>query len=249
MSGSDSSAPAAHAAPSDQAALLNLSVHSLPAPGLAADAMRRRTRRGRLLMLVVLLVCAAPVVASYFAYFVARPQSRTNYSDLIDPPRPIPSSLALADLQGSVVAPASLKGQWLLVVVSGGACDAGCERRLLLQRQLFETLGREKDRVDKLWIIDDATPPRAATLNAVGGVPAKRAGTVLTPTTVLRVDRSALAGWLAPASGQALEDHLYLVDPMGQWMLRAPAEPEPAKLKSDLEKLLRASASWDQPGR
>ena len=55
------------------------------------------------------------------------------------------------------------------------------------------------------------------------------------------------AGW-QPAAGQALEDHLYLVDPMGEWMMRVPADPEPAKVKRDLDRLLRASASWDRAG-
>jgi len=50
-------------------------------------------------------------------------------------------------------------------------------------------------------------------------------------------------------AGRALEDHLYLVDPMGEWMMRMPADPDPAKVKRDLDRLLRASASWDQPGR
>ena len=67
--------------------------------------------------------------------------------------------------------------------------------------------------------------------------------------TVLRVPRDALAAWLQPEAGHALEDHLYLVDPMGEWMMRVPAEPDPARVKRDLDRLLRASASWDQPGR
>jgi hypothetical protein len=58
-----------------------------------------------------------------------------------------------------------------------------------------------------------------------------------------------LAQWLAPSQGQQLADHIYLVDPMGQWMMRSPANPDPSKLKRDLDRLLRASASWDQPGR
>jgi hypothetical protein len=66
---------------------------------------------------------------------------------------------------------------------------------------------------------------------------------------VLRVDRAALAAWLAPAAGQALEDHLYIVDPHGDWMMRVPAEADPAKLKRDVEKLLHASAGWDRAGR
>jgi hypothetical protein len=64
---------------------------------------------------------------------------------------------------------------------------------------------------------------------------------------VLRVDRAALARWLQPADGHLLEDHLYIVDPLGNWMMRAPADPDPMKLKKDLERLLRASEWWDRP--
>ena len=191
-------------------------------------------------MLMVLAVCATPVIASYFTYFVIKPQARTNYSELITPTREMPEALAMGNLAGDSVTAASLHGQWLLVVVAGGACDALCEKQLYVQRQLRETLGREKDRVDKVWLIPDSAPPRAAVLEAIS------AGQ---PTTVLHVDATALAQWLVPSQGQQLADHIYLVDPMGQWMMRTPANPDPGKLKRDLDRLLRASASWDQPGR
>ena len=248
MSGSESSAPASAAASPEAPGLLSFSVHSLPSPH-AATGDAARTRRGRWQMLVVLLVCAAPVIASYLAYSfgVLRPQGHSNYGELIAPPRPVPAALPLADLQGTPVAASALHGQWLLVVVAGGACDAVCERHLWLQRQLHETLGRDKDRVDKLWLVDDGAPPRQETLAAIGA--ASGGAAALTPATVLRVDRPALAAWLAPAAGHALEDHLYIVDPHGDWMMRVPAEADPAKLKRDVEKLLRASAGWDRAGR
>jgi hypothetical protein len=216
---------------------LGMTVHSMPAPRVEDGA--RRTTQGRTKMLLVLLVCAAPVIASYFTYFVIRPEGRSNYSDLILPTRALPE-LPFTDLNGAPVKAATLKGQWLLVVVSGGACDAVCEKNLWVQRQLRETLGREKDRLDKLWLITDTAVPRPETLQAIGTV---------APATVLRVPEAVLAQWLAPAAGKALGQHLYIVDPMGEWMMRVPAEPEPGRLKRDVEKLLRASASWDQPGR
>ena len=238
MPGSNSSVPGS-GAPSEVVSPLSFTVHSMPAPALA-DELARRTGRGRLKMLLILAVCAAPVVASYFAYYVIRPQSRSNYGELIEPLRPIPAALPLADLDGRTVAPAALRDQWLLVVVAGGACDAQCEKLLWLQRQVRETLGRDKDRLDKLWLVDDDAPLRAETRAAVA------AGE---PVTVLRSSRDALAEWLTPAPGRTLEQHLYLVDPLGHWMLRVPADPEPARLKRDVERLLRASASWDEPGR
>ena len=237
MSGSNSSAPLG--AMADDATPLAFTVHTMPSP--VADDVARRTTRGRLKMLLLLVVCAAPVIASYLAYFVIRPDGRTNYSELILPTRPLPPALPLTDLEGRALRAETLKGQWLLVVVSGGACDAVCERYLCIQRQLREALGRDSDRLDKVWLIDDALTPRAETLNAVrsGGAPA----------TVLRVPREALATWLAVPQGSRLESHMAIVDPMGEWMMRVPADPDPARLKRDVERLLRASSGWDRPGR
>lgn len=191
-------------------------------------------------MLLVLAVCAAPVVASYLTYFVFRPDGHTtNYGTFIQPTRSLPP-LALRALDGTAVAADSLRGQWLLVAVGPSNCEGACEQRLYMQRQLREMLGREAERVDKLWFVTDNAPLKPMLQAAVS------AGTSV---KVLRADRAALLHWLAPASGHVLEDHLYLVDPMGEWMMRMPADPDPAKVKRDLDRLLRASASWDNPGR
>jgi hypothetical protein len=220
MSGSNSSA---HGDPS-LAEPLTLTVHSVGVP--AADDDDRRTRQGRLRMLAVLLACAAPVVASYFTYFVLRPQGQASQGTLIQPARPIPA-LPLRTPEGAVVAAESLKGQWLLVAVGPSACDAACERRLYTQRQLREMVGKDRDRVDKVWFVTDdgAVSPRLR--QALEQSPGMH---------VLRVDH-------------ALQDHLYIVDPRGDWMLRVSADPDPSKFKRDLERLLRVSAPWDPAGR
>jgi hypothetical protein len=219
-----------------------MTVHSVRPPQLADGAGAedpRRRRVGRWKMLLVLVMCAAPVIASYFTYFVIRPEGRTNYSTLILPTRSMPA-LALSTLDGTPVAAATLRGQWLLVVVAPSSCDESCQKRLFMQRQLREMLGRERDRLDKVWLVTDAGEV-AAPLRA-----AMQAGD---PTTVLRVDAAALAQWLQPETAGQLEPHMYVVDPMGEWMMRVPANPEPARVKRDLDKLLRASSFWDQPGR
>jgi len=222
---------------------LTLTVHAVQPPDLAdpAEVERRRTVAGRLRMLLVLAVCAAPVVASYLAYYVFQPQGRTNYGALFDAPRPWPQGLELRTLEGAAVAPSTLAGQWLLVALGPASCEAACEQRLFLQRQLREMLGRERDRVDKLWLVTDDAVPRRELRTALEAPPA--------PVTVLRVPREALAGWLDADAGGGVEDHLFLVDPRGMWIMRMPASPEPARVRRDLERLLRASASWDRAGR
>ncbi len=238
MSGSSSSRPddAGHGLLDEP---LGLTVHSMPSPAAVAQDDARRTRSGRLKMLAVLLVCAAPVIASYFTYYVVRPEGRRNFGELVEPQRDLPALVGIT-LEGQPVSLPSLRGQWLLVSVSSGACGPACENHLYLQRQLREALGKDKDRLDRVWLVDDMAPVPEALMPA------------LKDATVLRVDAHQLAGWLAPAAGRVLADHLYVVDPMGRWMMRFPAglDREGAgKAKRDLERLMRASASWDEAGR
>jgi hypothetical protein len=146
----------------------------------------------------------------------------------------------LRDLQGGKQPISSLKGQWLLVSVGGGACDEACQKNLYFQRQLREVLGKDKDRLDRVWLINDDAPVAPSLLPA------------LSQSLALRVEAAALQNWLSAAPGQALQDHLYVVDPMGMWMMRFPAHMDvnsASKAKRDLERLMRASASWDQAGR
>ncbi len=210
---------------------LTLTVHAMP---------RAKVRTvGRLKMLLVLLACAAPVAASYFMYFVVRPDGRTNHAELLSPTLAWPADLPLTAQDGKPVAPATLRGQWLMVVMGSGACDEACEKRLHAQRQLREMLGRERDRIDKVFLVLDDAPIKPALQAALDAPP---------QVQVLRAPRALVAAWLK-VPGDQVDAVQYLVDPMGEWMMRTPVVMEPAKFKRDLDRLLRASASWDRAGR
>src|SRR5262245_32821899 len=111
MSGSNSSS---HAAP--KTGLLDLPlglpVHSVPVPGEPVAVDAQRTRSGRWKMLTVALVCAAPLVVSYFTYYVVRPEGRRNHGELIEPQRPLPA-IATTTLDGKPGVLPALRGQWL----------------------------------------------------------------------------------------------------------------------------------------
>jgi hypothetical protein len=215
---------------------LTLTVHSLPDMS-AASPDAARTRMGRIKMLLMLLVAASPVIASYFTYYVVRPDARKNYGELIEPLRPIPEGLQGINTQGQAVPLQSLTHQWLFVSVADSQCDERCQNHLYLQRQLREGLGKDKDRMDWVWLRtgDAELSPvlQEATRTAV----------------VLHMSESDIASWLQPGAGYTLADHLYVVDPMGNWMMRFPANAEPKRMRSDLSRLLRASSFWDRAGR
>ena len=217
---------------------ISFTIHAMPVPDAFAPA-GRNTATGRWKMLVVLLVCVAPIVASYFTYYVIRPEARRNFGDLIEPQRPM-VALPTMTLDGNVGDMSALKGQWLLVSVAGGACGDKCEKNLYLQRQLRESLGKEKGRLDRVWLVNDSAPVASALTSA------------LADAAVLRVDPTSLLRWLEPGATHKLPDHLYVVDPLGNWMMRFPADLDAvaaAKAKRDLDRLLRASSGWDKEGR
>jgi len=212
---------------------------STASPSLPPEPTPAQRRRQRLKLLAILLVCAAPVIASYVTYYLVRPDGRRNFGELIMPQRTLPD-LQATQLNGTPINLQALTGQWLLVSVGGGACDASCARCLYLQRQMREGLGKEKDRLDWVWLIDDDVPVAPELLLS------------LKTATVLRLPAKDMQQWLEPSSGAQLRDHLYVVDPMGNWMMRFPAQldaKQAPQAKRDLERLMRASAFWDKPGR
>jgi cytochrome oxidase Cu insertion factor (SCO1/SenC/PrrC family) len=173
----------------------------------------------------ILALVIAPVAASYYFYYFHPPERTANYGELIAP-RPLPPArLALAD--GTPFDLARLRGKWVLVTVDAGRCDTRCEGKLLYMRQLRLAQGKDQERVERAWLIDDGVAPSAALLERYRG------------TWAIQAAGSELLG-LFPAEG-AVADHIYVIDPLGNLMMRFPRDPDPRRMVKDLARLLKTS--------
>lgn len=218
--------------------VLELAVHSLPQPG---DVAQPTLLGSRLKLLAIVLACSLPVLLAYLAYYVVRPQGEAAFGELISPVRTVPVAMATG-LDGTPVPLQSLKAQWLLVKVDGGDCAQECQKQLVTLRQFRLMLGKDMERVDWVWLISDQ-----AVVNPVlsQGLKKDRA-------TVLRAEAQALQAWFVAPQGKLLKDYFFVVDPMGNTMMRLPARFDSAgaaKARRDMDHLLRASLPWDPPGR
>jgi cytochrome oxidase Cu insertion factor (SCO1/SenC/PrrC family) len=202
-------------------------------PGTARRGVIQEPRKGswntgRWMLLLIIGICAAPVIASYFTYYVVKPRGgATNYGVLVDPQRPIPPALQVTDEHGQPVPLTSLEGHWLMVVVNKSDCDDTCAKKLYFIRQIRLTQGAERDRVQTVWLRTDD-----------GAVP-KKVLDAYQDTRMLVADPAALQAWLPADAGTQNTDHIYLVDPNGNLMMRFPKDPDPSKIKRDLAKLLK----------
>lgn len=200
--------------------------HPVP-PAHPAQPLTAR-RRSNFTLYLVLAVCIAPVIASYLLYYFFPPGGRTNFGDLILPPRPAPA-LALKSVDDVPVSFDGVKGQWLLLQVDGGVCAADCDAKLHTLRQLRTMTGKDRTRVERVWLVGDEAPITQSMLVTYEGTIAMRAG------------RQALEGWLPVPAGTRLEDFFFVVDPLGNLMMRFPKDGDPRKMHKDVARLLKAS--------
>lgn len=197
--------------------------HSASSEAIPAPAEQRR--RGRRVALAILAICATPTVAAWLAYFVWPPHSRTNYGELIEP-RPLPDP-ELRRLDGTPFRLSQLRGKWVLLQIDSGACGDGCRNKLVYMRQARLALGKDAERVERVWLVDDDALTDPALLRAHDGL------------TVARTPSGSVLGDLRSPESPAA--YIFLVDPRGSLMLRFPRDPDGRRMLHDLSRLLRAS--------
>lgn len=185
------------------------------------DEIDTRRRKARRTLATIALVCAAPVVASYVAYYLSHPSARTNYGEL--EAKPAPQIIGTAE--GASWRLASLRGRWVLLVLDADGCDDACGRALYATRQARTIQGREQDRIERVLLEPSgAAPPSESVRDEHPGL------------TVAQADPRQWSSLLAGKPQAVL-----LVDPLGNLVLRYPADPDIRGLARDLERVLKAS--------
>jgi cytochrome oxidase Cu insertion factor (SCO1/SenC/PrrC family) len=183
-------------------------------------------RSTRIQLLLMVLVFAAPVVLSYVWYFLVHPVNGQAYGTLLDV-HPLPSGM-LVDLDGQPASLDALHGKWLLVMEDGGACTEACEAKLRVMRQVRGALGHDDDRVERVMLIqDDQIPSARLRADNVGAY-------------FLRAQGSPVAAAFTPEQGEPRQ-HVWVVDPNGNLVMRYPADPDLKLFLKDLQRLLKAS--------
>jgi cytochrome oxidase Cu insertion factor (SCO1/SenC/PrrC family) len=185
----------------------------------------RARRRGRLIALALFAACAVPVVAGYLAYFYFPPSGRVNYGELVDT-RPLPGG-GLARPGGAPFGIESLRGKWVLLHVDRAECPSPCAAKLFNMRQVRLAQGKDMDRVERLWVLLDESMPGPELARLTEGVVLARS-----------LDGALVRALPAPSEAS---DHVYLVDPLGNLVLRFPKDADPKRMIKDLQRLLKYS--------
>lgn len=190
-----------------------------PADDAGASERKRRTRRT---LSILAAIGVAPMVASYAFYYLAPRNAGLNYGTLLAT-GPAPAIAGTAD-DGAPFRLDELRGRWVVLVAAAASCDAGCERSLYATRQARTMQGKEMERIVRVLALPSNAPPVGAPLLA------QHPGLV-----VVRVAPEA------PATLPGDKPGIYVVDPIGNLVMRFGADPDIKGVAKDLGRLLKAS--------
>ena len=195
----------------------------------------RQARVNRLILLAMVGLFVLPLIVATALYVAGwKPGHTVNYGVLVQPAQPLPD-MALQTLQGKSVRLSDFRGRWTLVYFGSSACPDACLRNLYDMRQVRLALGVHRERVRRIFVLTDladANRLRYKLRDYPGMVviagPARN---------VARLTRQFDARRTTPQD----QPGVYLVDPLGNLIMRYPAHADPDGMLDDLTRLLRYS--------
>lgn len=177
---------------------------------------------------IVLAVCVLPILASTGLYYLWKPSNFVNNGELIGP-TPI-SQLQLKAVSRDVFSFSELDGGWAFVAIDQNYCDDTCQTKLYLMRQIRLTQGAEKERINRVHLFSGGAIDDAELLT-------KYDGTIF--VSLANVDQLKVFG-----DESDLSRYIFLVDQIGNLMMRFPVDINPSLMKKDVTKLLKLSKGW-----
>lgn len=199
---------------------------------MTAHELRARNLRTLALLAALFLV---PLVTAFFTYYGTgwRPAGRVNHGRLITPVRPLPAiALLRVRLDGAADAAAEgvvWRGRWSLVYLGDGGCDAACREALYVIRQTRLLLNNDMTRVQRVFLVTAGCCAREFLSREHPGL------------VVLDAAGPAAQSLVREFSAADRTRTVFIVDPLGNLILRYDARSDPHGLLEDLRKLLRLS--------
>lgn len=189
--------------------------------------------RSRKQIWILIGAFVAPLALAFLLYYGLgiRPHGSTNKGDLIHPPVTLPE-VALPGAADQTLAADALRGRWSMVYIGDGACDDRCREALTLMRQTRLALGDDMTRVQRVFLVSGNCCDQAYLDTEHDGL------------LLGRIDNSTgktLLETFPDTSEAATLGRIYLVDPLGNLMMKYESDAPQKGLLEDLKKLLKLS--------
>lgn len=186
---------------------------------------KRKDPAGRVQLFLISLVFFGPLILATWLYFSGegfRPQGKANHGQLLEPIISISEALPDASLNEHN------EGHWLLVYSNLGICDEACEYSLITLRQSRLMLGKEMDRVLRVFLHGESLPDTVLLNDQHAGLISQSDSSLSSLLEEQRPAELAAGGY-------------FLVDPLGNLVMYFRPDLDPKDMVEDIERLLKLS--------
>ena len=192
--------------------------------------------------LVLLLIAGIPLtmilLASWLWYFVVEGDldivgmmGTANQGTLVEPPLPL-HELGLRRGPAEIDLFSSGEPRWRILVAGIEGCDEACEHMLYYTRQIHTAMGKEQNRIERIFLVADADLEADWSQRLAAEHPRLK---------VLYTAGPVASGLAEVAAGAAQQPAYFLVDPRGWVMMYYTAEQDGKDIMADLKFLLKNS--------
>lgn len=186
---------------------------------------KQKDPAGRVQLLLISLIFFGPLILAAWLYFSGigfQPEGRTNHGQLLEP---------LVNIRDALPASAihvENDGHWLLLYSNTGACDTACEFALVTLRQSRLMLGREMDRLRRVFLHGDSAPDTVFLANEHSGLTSLEDSGLSELLENKRPPELAAGGY-------------FLIDPLGNLVMYFRPDIDPGDMVDDIDHLLELS--------
>ena len=192
--------------------------------------------KNRVTVIVIVLIFIAPLAASWLLLNytdIAEQRGTDNHGDLITPPRPLPNVKLIDPI--SEANNGHLYGKWSMLYIAGNSCDQVCIENLYRMRQVRLATGKHYQRVQRVLLLEHADT------SALAQIFSNYSGQLLMSTDDINMEKFLDNFRFEQTENPADKHRIYLIDPLGNLMMRYSPDTNPSGIIKDLNRLLRAS--------
>lgn len=192
---------------------------------MTGSPVQPKPGRGRSQLLLIAAVFFGPLIVAAWLYYsgaALQPEGRTNHGALLEP------IVNVAEVSPGSPLLAENEGHWLLLYMYAGECDDPCEYGLYSLRQMRLMLGREMERVKRVFLHGDSLPDTVDTAGEHAGLITLRDERLTQALSEKKPAELAAGGY-------------YLIDPLGNLVMYFHPELDPGEVVDDVKRLLKLS--------
>ncbi|MCW8911282.1 MAG: SCO family protein [Gammaproteobacteria bacterium] len=192
-------------------------------------------KKSRTTLWIMIILFGLPYVAAiYFYYFadLSKISNQTNYGTIITPARQV-NDIPLKKLNNTDFKLSEMRGKWILISIGQSSCQKSCQDNLYKMRQIRKALGEERTRINRVFLLTDTLNIQSfnSLLPDYSGM-----------ETIIPTDDNyqyLISGF--SIAGEPTEDGIFVVDPLGNYMMAYPKDADANKILKDIRRLLKVS--------